>query len=125
MTVYMFFKKSGLILVKGEVNSPGYISYKKRYTIKKYINLAGGYSPFAQKSDVYIIYPNGTAVPLSRFRSPKVKEGSTIIINERMISNSSSQQTGWQIFSSLTSQAGNIATTLLTISILANQTSGQ
>ncbi len=118
-------QKSGLILVKGEVNSPGYISYKKRYTIKKYINLAGGYSPFAQKSDVYIIYPNGTAVPLSRFRSPKVKEGSTIIINERMISNSSSQQTGWQIFSSLTSQAGNIATTLLTISILANQTSGQ
>ena len=42
-------KKSGLVLVKGEVNAPGYLSYKKGESIKKYIRRAGGYSAFAEE----------------------------------------------------------------------------
>ncbi len=116
--------KSGLVLVIGQINSPGYISYNKGYNIKKYINLAGGFNSFAERRDIFIIYPNGTAMPYSIWRSPKVKEGSTIIVNERLIS-SKQGLTGWEAFSAITSQAGSIATTLLSLALIANQTNGQ
>tara|TARA_Y100000748_G_scaffold297089_1_gene290671 strand:+ start:226 stop:2154 length:1929 start_codon:yes stop_codon:yes gene_type:complete len=115
-------KKSGLILVKGEVNVPGYVSYKKNDSVKKYIKRAGGFTSFADKGSVYISYPNGTSIPISGWTSPKVKEGSTIIINQRTISGRD-KITGWEVFSVISSQAGNIATTLLSISLLINQTS--
>ena len=117
-------KKSGLVFVNGEVNVPGYVTYKKGESIKKYIKRAGGYSAFAETKDVLIIYPNGTAIPKSGWSSPKVIEGSTIIVNQRTISGSSKQTTGLQIFNAISSQAGNVATTLLTIMLLMNQSSG-
>ena len=113
-------KKTGLVLVKGEVNVPGYVSFKKSDSIKKYINKAGGFTSFAEKNNIYIVYPNGTSAQLSQWRSPKVKEGSTIIVNQRMVS-ASDNITGLEIFTSLTSQAGAIATTLLSLSLLINQ----
>ena len=50
--------------------------------------------------------------------------GSTIIVNERLIS-SQNRITGWEAFSTITSQAGSIATTLLSLALIANQTNGQ
>jgi len=117
-------KKSGLVFVNGEVNVPGYVTYKKGDSIKKYIKRAGGYSAFAETKDVLIIYPNGTAIPKSGWSSPKVIEGSTIIVNQRTISGSSEQTTGLQIFNAISSQASNVATTLLTLMLLMNQSSG-
>ena len=35
-------EKSGLVEIKGEVNVPGYLNYKKGLTIKDYIDKAGG-----------------------------------------------------------------------------------
>mgnify|MGYP001177545569 CR=1 FL=1 len=113
-------KKSGLILVKGEVQVPGYLSYKKNDSIKKYIKRAGGLTSYAEKSSVYVIYPNGTSIPASGWISPKVKEGSTIVINQRTIAGRN-EITGWEAFTAISSQAGNIATTLLSISLLINQ----
>ena len=118
-------KKTGLVLVRGEVNSPGYFSYNNRYGIKKYIQKAGGFSAFAEPRDVYVIYPNGVSKPYSRWSNPKITEGSTIIINPRMLYGSSKGPSGWEAFAIVAGQAGNIATTLLSIAILANQTSGQ
>ena len=117
-------KKSGLVFVNGEVNVPGYVTYKKGDSIKKYIKRAGGYSAFAETKDVLIIYPNGTAIPKSGWSSPKVIEGSTIIVNQRTISGSSKQSMGLQIFNAISSQASNMATTLLTLMLLMNQSSG-
>jgi len=117
-------KKTGLVLLSGEVNVPGYVSYRKGDSIKNYIKRAGGYSAFAETRDVLIIYPNGTAIPKSRWSSPKVMDGSTIIVNQRTLSGSSKGPTGWQAFSIISSQAGNVATTLLTLILLMNQTSG-
>ena len=117
-------KKSGLVLVSGEVNVPGYVTYKKGESIKKYIKRAGGYSAFAETSDVLIIYPNGTAIPKSGWLSPSVLEGSTIIVNQRTISGSSERATGLEIFNAISSQATNVATTLLTLMLLINQSSG-
>ena len=113
-------KKSGLILVDGEVNVPGYISFKKNDSVKKYIRRAGGFTAFAEKRNIYIIYPNGTSIPVSTWSSPKVKEGSTIVVNQRTISGSE-DLSGWQAVSMISNQAGNIAATLLSLSLIINQ----
>tara|TARA_Y100000768_G_scaffold388808_1_gene387385 strand:+ start:23141 stop:25069 length:1929 start_codon:yes stop_codon:yes gene_type:complete len=113
-------KKSGLVLIEGEVNVPGYVSFKKNESVKKYINKAGGFTSFAEKKNIYIIQPNGISMPISSWRSPKVKEGSTIIVNQRKISGKE-DISGWEAFSLVSSQAGNIATTLLSLSLIINQ----
>tara|TARA_B100001250_G_scaffold413454_1_gene447681 strand:+ start:12995 stop:14917 length:1923 start_codon:yes stop_codon:yes gene_type:complete len=113
-------KKSGLIFIDGEVNVPGYISFKKNDSVKKYIRRAGGYTSFAQRKNIYIIYPNGISIPISAWSSPKVKEGSTIIVNQRTIGEKE-ELSGWQAFTMISSQAGNIATTLLSLSLILNQ----
>ncbi len=115
-------KKSGLVLVDGEVNVPGYISFKKNDSVKKYIKRAGGFSSFAERTNIYIIYPNGISIPISTWSSPKVKEGSTIIVNQRTIGDKQSMS-GWEAFSIVSSQASNIATTLLSLSLIINQSS--
>ena len=94
-------------------------------SIKKYIIKAGGYGTFAEPRDVYIVYPNGTSSPLRKWPSPKVKEGSTIVVNARTISGSSKGPSFWEAFSVVSTQAGNIATTLLSLSLLANQVNAQ
>ena len=114
-------KKSGLVLVDGEVNVPGYVSFKKNVSVKKYIRKAGGYTAFAEKRNIYIIYPNGTAVPISSWSSPKVKEGSTIIVGQRTISGQD-QLSGAEAFTSISDQASRVATTLLSLTLLINQT---
>tara|TARA_Y100000768_G_scaffold383984_1_gene367131 strand:- start:14106 stop:16031 length:1926 start_codon:yes stop_codon:yes gene_type:complete len=113
-------KKTGLILVDGEVNVPGYISFKKGDSVKKYIKRAGGFTSFAQRDNIYVVYPNGTSVPISSWSSPEVKDGSTIVVNPRTISGNN-RISGWQAFSMISSQAGNIATTLLSLSIIMSQ----
>ncbi|MFB0900511.1 MAG: SLBB domain-containing protein, partial [Dehalococcoidia bacterium] len=113
-------KKTGLVLVSGEVNVPGYITFKKGNSIKKYIKRAGGYSAFAEDSDVLIIYPNGTAIPKTKLNSPKVFEGSEIIVNQRTIS-TSSKISGLDAFIAISSSISNITTTLITLSLLINQ----
>tara|TARA_Y100001970_G_scaffold15871_1_gene17907 strand:+ start:93466 stop:95418 length:1953 start_codon:yes stop_codon:yes gene_type:complete len=117
-------KKSGLVLVKGEVNAPGYLSYKKGESIKKYIRRAGGYSAFAEEKDVLIIYPNGTAVPKLTWSSPTVIEGSTIVVNQRTVRGLSEKASNLEAFTAITAQASNIATTLVTIILLINQSRG-
>ncbi len=113
-------RKSGLVIVNGEVNAPGYISYKKNYSVKDYINHAGGFTAFAEQKNIFVTYPNGISMSPSFWKKPKVKEGSVITVNQRTISGET-QQSSIQIFSALTSQAGSIATTLLSLSLLMNQ----
>ena len=112
-------KKSGLVLVSGEVNQPGYVTFKKGSSLKKYINRAGGYSAFADPRDVVVIHPNGTAIPKSKWSSPKVVDGSTIMIYPRTLSGSFKGPNSLEAFT----QTANIATTLLTLMLLLNQTS--
>ena len=73
------------------------------------------------KRNIYIIYPNGTAVPISSWSSPKVKEGSTIIVGQRTISGQK-QLSGAEAFTAISDQASRVATTLLSLTLLINQT---
>ena len=113
-------KKSGLVLVNGEVNVPGYVSFRKNDSAKKYIKRAGGFTAFAEKKNIYIVYPNGISMPISTWPSPKVKEGSTIVVNQRTISGKN-ELSGLEILGAISGQATSIATTLLSISLLINR----
>ena len=117
-------KKSGLVLLSGEVNNPGYVNFKKGESIKKYIKRAGGYSAFANTNDVFILYPNGTAKPVTKLNSPKVLEGSTIIVKQRALSAYSNGTTSLQAVQELSSVASNFATTIITLVLLINQSKG-
>ncbi len=113
-------KKSGLVLIDGEVNVPGYISYRKNDSIKKYIRRAGGFTAFAEKKNIYVIHPNGNSIPVSSWSSPMIKEGSIIVVSQRTLSGKE-EIAGWEAFSLISSQAGSIATTLLSLSLIINQ----
>ena len=47
-----------------------------------YIDLAGGPTKEGDMSDIIVIYANGQVNPKKRLFSPKIKEGSTIIVNQ-------------------------------------------
>ena len=96
------------------------MSYDKSNSIKNYIRKAGGFTSFAQKNNIYIIYPNGISKPANSWLTPKVIEGSSIIVGQRTITGNQNMD-GWEAFSLIAGQAGNIATTLLSISLLLNQ----
>ena len=113
-------KKSGLVLIEGEVNSPGYYSFKNNHSLKSYIRKAGGLTAYADKRNIYIKYPNGTSSNVKSFSSPKVKEGSIIFVNQRALA-SNQELSGWQVFSTISGQASSIATTLISLSLLMNQ----
>ena len=117
--------KSGLIYIKGQVNSPGFISYNKNHSMKRYIDLSGGLNSFADQKSIFIIYPNGTSKPYRRWNPPKVLESSTIVVNERLISSSHQRPSGIESFSAIASQAGSVATTILSLVIISNQVNGQ
>ena len=113
-------KRTGLISIEGEVNVPGYLTFRKKDSLKKYIKRAGGYTAFADKKNIYIIYPNGESSTITSWPRPKIEEGSKIVVSQRMLSGNN-QASGLQAFSMISSQAANIATTILTLTILANQ----
>ena len=76
-------EKPGTIYVTGEVYNPGLIEFDSRNSLKKYIDLAGGPTKDGDKNDVIVIYANGEVVPKSWLSSPKVKDGATIIVNQK------------------------------------------
>ena len=77
-------KKPGVVLVKGEVYNPGLVTYKKGRSVKSYIKTAGGFTHRGNKRDILIISANGDVKPNGHFLfSPKVAEGTTIVINQK------------------------------------------
>ncbi|MFC1785396.1 SLBB domain-containing protein [Candidatus Neomarinimicrobiota bacterium] len=79
-------EKPGVVEVKGSVYNPGLLTYLQGRSIKSYINSAGGIQPSGNKRDILIIYANGDVKPYKQqlfHPNPKVKEGTTIIVNPK------------------------------------------
>ena len=77
-------KKSNVVKVVGAVNQPGVFKYYKGYSMKKYLNIAGGLNINAQKKEIWITYPDGKSVQYKSFRfSPKVLDGSIISVGTK------------------------------------------
>ena len=105
---------SGSVTILGSVNNPGPVSYEKGLAINDFINFAGGYTIYANKKDVFIIYPNGISKKKTRFFSPKVIEGSTIMV-------SSSQLVVEQIdVLEVSQQVASIIGSLATVALIIN-----
>ena len=66
------------ISVLGEVLNESSVSYSEKNTIKDYIEKAGGYSNYAQKSEIYIIRANGLSEPARN--SSILRPGDSIIV---------------------------------------------
>ena len=108
-------QKPGVVSVKGEIYNPGYIEFRNNLSLKDYINSAGGFTPKADQDKVIIIYPNGNVKRKNFFFYPKVKEGSTILVNEKDVN----EPFDWL---SLAATTINLSTSIATILVLINQT---
>ena len=115
-------KKTGTIQVVGEVNNPGYITYKKSHNAKDYILLAGGFSSFADPRDVTVIEPNGKAIPRKKVGWQHVPEGGKIVVHKKSLLGSARGPSAWETFGIISNQIGDVATALLTLMLLLNQT---
>ena len=67
-------QKSGLVLVQGEVNVPGFISFKKNHSVKKYLDKAGGLTSFAEEKNIYIFIQMGLQYQFLSLVGPKLKK---------------------------------------------------
>lgn len=105
--------KTNTIKIVGAVNNEGYYPYNKGNSLKEYIDLAGGFTVYANRKDVVVILPNGIARRKTRYSNPKVLEGSTIIVsgNDLVVSQPDYLVIGSQVASII----GSLATVALII----------
>jgi len=76
-------EKPGVIVIEGLVNNPGLIKYQKGWSLADYIDSAGGYHTNADKSNIIVYYPGGEAKKDGWIFSPKISEGSRIVIGAK------------------------------------------
>ena len=65
------------VRISGDVLKPNTVAYKEKPNYKYYIEQAGGYGRRARKSNVYIIYQNGTIAKASRGR---IEPGCEVVV---------------------------------------------
>ena len=101
---------SNTVKVSGEVMYANTVAYKNGKGLKYYINQAGGYNDNAKKSNVYIVYMNGTVAKPGIGRSI-VEPGCEIVVPSK---EERERMTASQILS-LSSTAASLATVVLAL----------
>ena len=77
-------KKTKLVQVLGEVNSPGNYQYVKGFHFNDYVKLAGGYTRDASRNYSFVRHADGSSNKASYFnRYIKVNDGSIIKIGKK------------------------------------------
>ena len=76
---------TGTVNVMGEVYNKGLIEFRRGKSLNYYINAAGGVTDIGNKNNIIVIYTNGLVSPKKWYVSPRVDEGSTIIVNRKPI----------------------------------------
>ena len=99
---------AGTVKVNGAVLYPNTVAYQRGKSAKDYINAAGGFSQYAHKSSVYIIYMNGMVGKVSR--GAKVEPGCEIVVPTKFSRKMSAAE-----FMSLGSSLSSIAAMIATI----------
>ena len=74
-----------IVVVSGQVNSPGIHKHEPRKRLRHYIRLAGGLNPDADANNIWVQYPNGDSKKLRNWSifSPRILDGSTINIGKK------------------------------------------
>ena len=81
--VIFIAQKPDMIIIKGEVVSPGVFKHTKGKRVKDYISMAGGFTVNAEKKEIWITFPSGVSKKYNRWYSnPKVLDGSIITVGK-------------------------------------------
>ena len=76
--------KQDVIEIAGEVSAPGLYKFTPGIRVNDAIKEAGGFSPNAEREDIFIVFPNGRAKKYNRwFNNPKVLDGSIITVGTK------------------------------------------
>jgi protein involved in polysaccharide export with SLBB domain len=77
-------QRPSTVSVLGQVRQPGSYVIRPHMTIRDYILRAGGYTPTAEESDAYIVFPDGSARKVETswfsFTSNDLPPGSAIVV---------------------------------------------
>lgn len=109
---------TGTVNVIGNVYNPGLIEFQNGKSYSHYIDSAGGVTPKGNKKDIIVVYANGLIKPNKFLNSPIIKDGCTIVINEK------EEKSDFNISEFATSTLSIISTTL-TVLVLSQQASTQ
>jgi len=74
-------EKTMTVNVTGEVYNPGLIEYRIGKPLRYYLNAAGGLTEGSNKHGIIVVYANGLVSPKKWYSSPKIEDGSTVIVN--------------------------------------------
>ena len=70
-----------IVIMMGEVNTPGNYKYYSNKSLRGYIKLAGGLTVNAETKEIQVSYPDGISRQLRPFMpAPKVYDGSIITV---------------------------------------------
>ena len=59
------------------------VEFQKGRSIRYYLDSAGGINNYGNRDNVIVVYPNGITAPWRRFRSPKIIDGTTIVVYQK------------------------------------------
>jgi len=76
-------EKTTTVFVAGEVYNPGVLEFRAGKSLRFYLNSAGGLTDLANNKGIIVLYANGIVSPKKWYTSPKVLDGSTIIVNQK------------------------------------------
>lgn len=71
------------VKISGNVMYPNVITYDPSYTVKDYVQQAGGYGFRTKKSKTYVIYLNGTVKKARRWSKGVIEPGCEIVIPQK------------------------------------------
>jgi len=108
---------SRTVNIAGGVYNPGLVEFREGKSIRYYLNASGGLNEKGNKNGIVVVYGNGVVRPKKWYTNPKIKDGATILINEKAIVepfNLTQFATNWT----------SIISSIVTIAILSKQISG-
>jgi protein involved in polysaccharide export with SLBB domain len=114
-------EKLDQVFVFGEVSSEGAVKFNEGFDVKKYIDMKGGYLNSADKSNVYVLHPNGETQRVTNKNlfmkndiGVNLYAGSIIFIPKKINNPFARTQTA-QAYASI---LGNIGVSLASVSVL-------
>lgn len=72
------------VKISGNVMYPNVVTYNQSYTVKDYVEQAGGYGFRSKKSMSYVIYMNGTVKKARKLSKAVVEPGCEIVIPQKI-----------------------------------------
>ena len=77
---------TGTVNLSGEVYNPGLVEFRRGKSLRYYINAAGGITEEGNKQSIFVVYANGSISPKKWYSSPKIQDGSTIVVSKKPFS---------------------------------------